>query len=169
MDRVLNRYLVPSEPASFGGVRKFAKHNNLDSKSVGEWLTSQNAYTLHKRINSRFRRRQTLALGIDELWQIDLVDLSSISNHNDYNRYLLTRIDVFSRVADAIPLKNKSGSTLTEAFSRMISRNKPSLLQSDKGSEFLNSTFQQLLKDNDIRHFTSENNDIKAAARREIP
>jgi hypothetical protein len=37
------------------------------------------------------------------------------------------------------------------------------LLQTDKGTEFLNSTFQKLLKDHNIRHYTSENDDIKAA------
>ena len=150
MDNRLNKYLEASEPASFGGVRKFTEHNKLNSKNVQEWLSSQNAYTLHKQVKTRFPRRKTIALGIDELWQIDLVDLISISNYNDSYRYLLTRMHVFSRVADAIPLKNKTGNALTDAFSHLISINKPSLVQSDKGTEFLNSTFQKVLNDNSL-------------------
>ena len=40
---------------------------------------------------------------------------------------------------------------------------KPTYLQSDKGSEFLNSAFQTYLKANDISFYTSENDDIKCA------
>jgi len=52
---------------------------------------------------------------------------------------------------------------VTDAFSSLIGDRKPKLLQTDKGTEFLNSTFQKMLADNDIRHYTSENDDIKAA------
>jgi len=45
----------------------------------------------------------------------------------------------------------------------MIQETKPLYIQSDKGSEFLNMHFQKLLTDNDIRHYTSENEDIKCA------
>jgi transposase InsO family protein len=151
MDTLLNEYHNPSYPACFGGVKKFSKHANIDSKTVSEWLKSQNAYTLHKHSPMRFRRRKTYSSGIDDLWQADLTDLSSLANHNDHYRYLLTRIDVFSRVAAAIPLKNKSGSTLTEAFSRLIENTQPTHLQTDKGTEFLNTTFQKLLRDRDIK------------------
>jgi hypothetical protein len=40
----------------------------------------------------------------------------------------------------------------------------PQLLQTDKGTEFLNATFRKVLRENgNIRHYTSENDDIKAA------
>jgi hypothetical protein len=45
----------------------------------------------------------------------------------------------------------------------MISDRKPNYLQTDKGTEFLNSTFQKLLTDNGIKHYTSENDDVKCA------
>jgi hypothetical protein len=120
-------------------------------------------YTLHKQAKTKFKRRKTFATGIDDLWQVDLVDLSSLANYNDSHRYLLTRIDVFSRLADAIPLKNKTGKTLTTAFAQLIKEKRPNYLQSDKGSEFLNTTFQTFLRDNNIKFYTSENEDIKCA------
>jgi Integrase core domain/Chromo (CHRromatin Organisation MOdifier) domain len=150
-------------PESFGGVRGLVRQSSRNAKEVREWLMSQNAYTLHKQTKSRFRRRKTYSHGIDDLWQADLVDLSSISNYNDSYRYLLTCIDVFSRYARAVPLKNKSGSTLVKAFSSMIAARKPAFLQTDKGTEFKNAAFQSLLRDNDIKFYTSENDDIKCA------
>ena len=110
-----------------------------------------------------FKRRITFTTGIDDLWQADLVDLSSISKYNDGYKFLLTVIDVFSKVAWAIPLKNKSGQTLTEAFSGISQERKPANLQTDKGTEFLNSSVQNLIKEHKINFYTSENEDLKAA------
>src|SRR3989454_2894268 len=159
----METYFNSRHAGSFGGVRGLVRHGKVDSKKVREWLMGQNAYTLHKQSKTRFRRRKTYSSGIDDLWQADLVDLSSLSSYNDSYRYLLTAIDVFSRFARAIPLKNKSGNTLVKAFSSLITERKPNYLQTDKGTEFLNSAFQKLLRDNDIKFYTSENDDIKCA------
>src|SRR5271163_1184938 len=123
----------------------------------------QNAYTLHKQSKTKFRRHKTYANGINDLWQADLDDLSSLSNQNDSHRYLLTCIDVFSKYASVEPLKTKTGSSLTQALAKMIIDQKCHLLQTDKGTEFLNSAFQKLLKDHKIKHYTSENGDPLAA------
>src|SRR5271163_2270655 len=123
----------------------------------------QNAYTLHKQSKTKFRRRKTYANGINDLWQADLVDLSFLSNQNDAHRYLLTCIGVFSKYARVEPLKTKTGSSLTQAFAKMIVDQKCNLLQTDKGTKFLNCAFQKLLNDHKIKHYTSENDDIKAA------
>jgi hypothetical protein len=97
------------------------------------------------------------------LWQADLVDLGLLSNENDSHRYLLTCIDVFSKYARVEPLKTKSGIALTTAFTKMLKTQQCRLLQTDKGTEFLNTAFQKLLRDRNIRHYTSENDDIKAS------
>ena len=101
--------------------------------------------------------------GIADLYQIDLVDLSSLSPFNDGMRYLLTCIDVFSKRAWAIPLRSKFGRGVSEAFECIIAERKCNMLQSDKGSEFLNSTFQSMLRRYDIKFYTRENEDLKAA------
>ena len=164
MDTRLKNYLEPSKPGSLGGVKGFITHNiGVDKKRVKGWLSGENAYTLHKQAKTRFKRRKTFATGIDDLWQVDLVDLTSLANYNDSYRYLLTRIDVFSRVADAIPLKNKTGKTITEAFEKLTREKRPNYIQSDKGTEFLNHSFQTFLTDKNIKFYTSENEDIKCA------
>lgn len=159
----MEAYTNPSHAGSFRGVDSILRHAKVDSSTAREWLMGEKSYTLHKQTKAKFRRRRTVARGINELWQADLVDLGLLSNENNSYRYLLTCIDVFSKYARVEPLKNKSGSSLTTAFTKMIENQQCKLLQTDKGTEFLNGTFQKLLKDRNIRHYTSENDDIKAA------
>jgi len=139
-------------------VKKFGK------RKAERYLIGQEAYTLHKDVRKRFVRRKTLSKGIGDLFQADLVDLTNISFSNDGVRYLLTCIDVFSKKAWAVAIRQKTASAVAKAFeSILLSSPTPRMLQTDKGTEFLNSTFQKLLKKYNIHFYTSENEDIKAA------
>ena len=63
----------------------------------------------------------------------------------------------------AIPVRTKTGRNVTEAFEKILEDGKPNMVQSDKGTEFLNSTFQSMLQRHNIKFYTSENEDLKAA------
>ena len=154
-------YYDPARVGSFGGIRALSKAANR--KDVKEWLSGQEAYTLHRPTRRKFKRRKMICVGLDHLWQIDLADLTSLAVHNDGFKYLLTCIDCFSRFAWAVPIKNKTAQYVTDAFVSIVTTRRPTYLQSDKGGEFLNSTFQSFLKDQGILHYTSENDDIKCA------
>jgi len=155
-------YYTPPLPDSFGSVAGLHRQHGKKRKVI-DFLTKQDAYTLHRDIKRRFPRRKTLAFGIDDLWQADLVDLSSLSRDNDGYRYILTCIDVFSKFARVALLKTKTAKAVTDSFAELIRDKKPTLLQTDKGTEFLNTAFQKLLADKNIKHYTSENDDIKCA------
>ena len=87
--------------------------------------------------------------------------MTNISRYNDSYRYLLTCIDVFSKKAWVVPLVSKSARHVTEAFEKILaSGDKCNMLQTDKETEFVNGTFQSMLKRNDIHFYTSENEDI---------
>src|SRR3989442_2330068 len=159
----MEAYTDPSHAGSLRGLDSIRRHAKVDVNVAREWLMGEKAYTFHKQTKTKFRRRRTIARGINELWQADLVDLGLLSNENDAQRYLLTCIDVLSKYARVEPLKNKRGIAVTGAFTKMIVDQQCKLLQTDKGTEFLNGTFQKLLRDRNIRHYTSENDDIKAA------
>ena len=159
----MEAYTNPAHAGSFRGVDSIRRHAKVDFNTAQQWLMEEKSYTLHKQSKTKVTRRRTIAKCINELWQADLVDLSLLSNENDSHRYLLTCIDVFSKFARVEPLKNKSGSALTAAFTKMLETQQCKLLQTDKGTEFLNESFQKLLRDRSIRHYTSENDDIKAA------
>lgn len=81
---------------------------------------SQKVYTRHKPSRKKFKRNRVIANGIDDLWQIDLADVSNISKHNSKYRYLITCIDVFSKFAWVIPIKNKIADTVLDGFKRKI-------------------------------------------------
>jgi hypothetical protein len=123
----------------------------------------QDAYTVHKPARLHFPRRRTYAKGIDDLFQIDLIDLSSLATYNSGYRYLLMCIDVFSKFAWSVPLKTKSGREVADAMETILGERKCALLQGDKGAEWLNTTFQQMIKRHGIKFYTSENDDIKAS------
>src|SRR6267154_547462 len=161
MDNEMKVYFNPGLPGSFGGVNALSKASNR--KKVKDWLSGQDAYTLHKPVRRKFKRRRTICVGMDHLWQIDLADLSSLAQHNDGFKFLLTCIDCFSRYAWVVPIKSKHATIVTEAFSSLLIDRRPTYVQSDKGSEFINSTFQSFLKSENIRFYTSENDDIKCA------
>ena len=93
----------------------------------------------------------------DEIWSIDLADMIDykISNNKGY-RYIFIVIDNFSKYLWAIPLKNKYSQTITNEFSNILttSKRKALKIESDRGSEFYNSIFQNFLKSKNIHHYS---------------
>ena len=160
-------YYDTSSPASFGGVHNLAKYSKTPKPDVRHWLSSQDAYTLHKPVRSKFPRRKTFVVSINYLFQIDLADVTKLEMYNDRNRFLLTCIDCLSRYAFAIPVRNKTALEVKNAFARILDMSPyglpPVYVQSDKGKEFLNSLFLSYLKENNIKHYTSENSQVKCA------
>ena len=144
-------YYAPQNPAGFGGVEavyRAARRDgvDIDRKQIRHWLSQQPTYTLHKPIRRQFRRNRVIVGGIDHQWQADLVDMRSLSRSNANYNYLLTCIDMLSKYAWAVPLKNKTGSALIDGFKKILKGGrKPKMLQTDKGTEFLNWQFQSFL------------------------
>jgi len=156
-------YTQPRAPGSFSGFRTLRRYGGRSERATKKYLAEQDAYTLHKPRRLRFPCRRTYSKGIADLYQIDLADMSNLSSFNDGMRYLLTCIDVFSKRAWAVPIRTKSGRDVTEAFEKIANERQPNLVQSDKGMEFLNSTFQSMLRRRGIKFYTSENEDLKAS------
>ena len=97
---------------------------------------------------TKFKRQRIILLYKDETWSADLIDKSSLSKYNNNYKFILTVIDIFTKYAWAIPLKNKSGLSITNGFKTILSEGrKPEELWVDRGSEFYNETFKSLLKE----------------------
>ena len=79
-------------------------------------------------------------------------------------------IDVFRKYDWVVPLKNKKGITITNAFQKNLkeSNRKPNKIWVDKGSEFYNSSFKKWLKDNDIEIYSINNEGKSVVAERFI-
>ena len=164
----MEAYYDVKEPGSYGGIDALyrlmkQRGENVTRKQVVDWLAEQETYGLHKPVRRRFTRRKIYSRGIDYLWQADLVDMSHLVEENDGHRYLLTVIDVFSKHAWVKKLKKKDSKSITEAFDEIFATRKPFKLQTDKGKEFLNATFQRRLAELQIQFYVSQNDDIKAS------
>jgi transposase InsO family protein len=157
-------YYDPKRSGGFGGVgrlyqdvKKEGKFK-ISRKEIKEWLMKQDAYTLHKPMRRHFKRNRVIVGGIDQQWQMDLADMQSMQKFNDGYRYLLVCIDVFSKYAWVVPLKNKTGPALVEAFKIILaSGRKPEKIMTDQGTEFLNRHFRALMKEEDIELYNTYN------------
>jgi hypothetical protein len=71
---------------------------------------------------------------------------------------------VLSRYAWVVPLKDKTGKTLKDAFQVIFKSGwRPIRLQTDKGTEFTNRVFKKFLKEHDVHFFTTYNEETKAS------
>ena len=73
----------------------------------------------------------------DNIRGADLADMQSLSKYNKGSKYLLFAIDLFSKYAYVVPIKDKKGTSIVNAFKKIISKiRKPSKIWVDQGSEF---------------------------------
>ena len=94
----------------------------------------------------------------DNIWGVDLADMQSLSRYNKGIRYLLCAIDLFSKYAWVIPIKDKKGTSIVNAFQKIISKErKPNKIWVDQGSEFYNNSFKDFLKINNIEMYSTYN------------
>ena len=165
-DLLYDTYYNPEHIAGFVGKAKLSKalKSRVSSKKISNWLANSDTYTLHKPVKKNFRRRKFIVSGPKVLWQLDLCDMSKLSKYNDGYKYILLQIDVFTRKANAKLLKTKTGVEVARAFKMMIDENhSPETLHTDRGGEFFNSHFKRVLKEYNIKHYTTHNQEIKAS------
>ena len=99
----------------------------------------------------------------------DLADMQSLSKYNKGNKYLLCAIDLFSKYAWVVPIKDKKGVSIVNAFQKIISEGrKPNKIWVDQGSEFYNNSFKDFLKINNIEMYSTYNEGKSVAAERFI-
>ena len=106
----------------------------------------------------------------DNIWGADLADMQLLSKFNKGFRFFLCIIDIFSKYAWIIPLKDKKGISIVNAFQKILneSNRKPNKIWVDKGSEFYNNSFKKWLKDNDIEMYSIHNEGKSVVAERFI-
>ena len=77
--------------------------------------------------------------------------MQSLSRKNKGIKYILCVIDLFSKYAFVVPLKDKKGISIVNTFDKIIkqSNRKPNKIWVDQGGEFYNNFFKKWLSDND--------------------
>ena len=96
--------------------------------------------------------------------------MQSLSRKDKGIKYLLCAIDLYSKDAFVIPLKDKKGISIVNAFNKIIkqSNRKPKKIWVDQGGEFYNNVFEKWLSDNDINMYSTYNEGRSVAAERFI-
>ena len=133
----------------------------FDKKSRGSGVATNNVIkqnmqladdVFHKSIIKNFKKRKVYSSFRDNIWGADLADMQLISKFNKGFRFLLCVIDIFSKYVWVVPLKDKKGVSIVNAFQKILdgSNRKPIKIWVDKGSEFYNNCFKKWLKDNDV-------------------
>ena len=89
----------------------------------------------HKPIINKFNNRKVYLQFKDNIWGVDLADMQSLSRKNKGIKYLLCAIDLYSKYAFVIPLKDKKGFSIVNAFNKIIkqSERKPNKIWVDQG------------------------------------
>ncbi|KAE9532372.1 hypothetical protein AGLY_009995 [Aphis glycines] len=105
---------------------------------------------LHRPVRKRFPKRRIITHGIDDLWAVDLVIMRNFSDENE----------------------EKDGISVSKAFEKIIEQAKtqnhqtPKLLHADKGLEFENKHFKNVLKKYSIHMYHTQNEEKSAIIER---
>ena len=129
-DKVLRdkAYDIASNPEYDGYQRGLASmvYKFVDKKSTESGIATAGpsssilADELHKPIINKFNQRNVYSQFKDNIWGVDLADMQSLSKKNNGIKYLLCAIDLYSKYAFVIPLKDKKGISIVNAFNKII-------------------------------------------------
>lgn len=117
---------------------------------------SQVIEELYRNARRKYPRQKTIMYGINDTYQIDLVEMIPYARENKNYKYILTVIDIFSKYAWALAIKTKSSKDVTQAMQSIFTLGHiPKKIHSDNGKEFYNSEFQRLMKRYNIHHYST--------------
>ena len=171
-------YNIASNPEYDGYKRGLASmvSNFFDKTSTGSGInTTKSSYSiladeLHKTVIKNFNKRKVYLQFKDNIWGVDLADMQLLSRKNKGIKYILCAVDLYSKYAFVIPLKDKKGISIVNTFDKIIkqSNKKPNKIWVDQGSEFYNNNFKKWLSDNDIIMYSTYNEGKSVVAERFI-
>ena len=164
-DKVLRdkAFKIASDPKYDGYQRGLASmvYKFFDKKSSGSGIANEPNYQLanelHKPIIRKFKKRKVYSSFRDNIWGVDLADMQSLSKYNKGIKYLLCAIDLFSKYAWVVPLKDKRGISIVDAFQKVISKRKPNKIWVNQAGEFYNKLSKRFLKMNNIEIYSTYN------------
>ena len=156
-DKTLNFAKNPKYDGYHRGIASMVyKLFDKKSKGSGANITSefneQLAEELYKQIIRNFKKRTVYSGFRYSVWGADLAHMQLLSKFNKGFRFLLCVIEICSKYTWVLPLKDKKGASIVDAFQKVLedSNRKPNKIWVDKGSEFYNNSFKKWLKHIDI-------------------
>ena len=125
-----------AEPSSLERIGSGVKKLKNTTKPSSSILADE----LHKPVIKKFEKRKVCSQFKNNIWRVDLADMQSLSRKNKCIKYLLCVIDLYSKYVFVVPLKDKKGISIVNAFNKIIkqSNGKPNKIWVDQGGEFYN-------------------------------
>ena len=140
-------FKIISDPKYDGCQRGLASmvYKFFDKKCKVSGITNEFSYQLanelHKPVIKKFKKTKVYSSFKDNIWCVNLADMQSLSKFNKRFKYLLCAIDLFSKYAWVIPTKDKKGTSIFNAFKKIISEGrKPNQIWVDQASKLYNNT-----------------------------
>ena len=170
-------YEIAKDPKYYASQRGLGSmvYKFFDKKTAGSGIKSipqngQLAEELHKLIIRTFKKREVYSAYKDNIWGVDLVDMQLISKYNKGFRFSLCVIDVYSKYAWLVPLKDKKGISIVNAFQSILdySKRKPNKIWAHKGNEFYNRSMKLWLEKNNIEIYSTHNDGKSVVTKRFI-
>ena len=87
---------------------------------------------LHKPIIRKLKKRKVYSSFRDNIWGVDLADMQTLSKYTKGIKYLLCAIRLFSKYAWVIPIKDKKGTSIVNAFKKIISEKSEASLKDER-------------------------------------
>ena len=129
-DQVLGdkAFKIASDPKYNGYQRGLASmvYKLFDKRSSGSGDDTEPNYQLanefRRQIIKQFKRRKVYSSFRDNIWGVYLADMHSLRKYSKGIKYLLCAIDLFSKYPWVVPLKDKRGISIVNAFQKIISK-----------------------------------------------
>jgi hypothetical protein len=139
------------------------KYDDISRRQIRQFLDNQKVYQITKRQLKSNRQGHITADFPNERWQADLFAFSQ-PDDNDGFKYILCCIDVFTRKARYVPMKNKDTDACISAFKELFEKYniKPYIINSDSEGGLISKKFQDYILKEKVVHSTVSNNDHKA-------
>lgn len=127
----------------------------VSRSQVMDWLKKQYVHQIYSETKTTKDIRSTILKRSSKQIGIDLIDMQN-TEYKGY-RYILTGVDLFSKKSYARPLKNKTEAVVTKAMQDLITKDIKHVgsIRSDRGSEFISTSFKEMLKKNNVAQVLS--------------
>jgi hypothetical protein len=149
------------------------KYINIKRADVQEFMNSQNIHSYTKK--TRRVNKPIISRYSNQLYCIDLIDMSMFSTKNRNINFILTCVDAFSRKTWLEKVKTKTSENVLAALKSIVSRSgiAPDVLMSDNGTEFVNANIENWCREKNItaiqtRSYSPESNGICERKNQEV-
>lgn len=141
MASIVGRYLNSRRLGSFGSLRQFSNHaKGHSAEEIKQALHSIPEYTQFLPSRSKFPRRKIISYKSNEIFVMDLMDVSRFSRINKGYKFILVAVDAHSKKLFCKPLKSKHGLNVAKALENIIAENKhvaPKFFFTDRGETLI--------------------------------